>query len=188
MAPDNPESTDLNVQKSLALASVLFPAEEWIPTETHIWVAKSRLSQKKREPEKWEREMAQVRILTDRGSVAYFLPERLVQGETGNTCADLVLDGEIVEMKTISGTRTTLGGRFRYGYRQGALLLKNRTVTKKHSVFIRLLSDISVGSVKAKIAGELKNRLDQGSFICFFEKTGELYSWTYEELRAIIGT
>jgi hypothetical protein len=42
--------------------------------------------------------------------------------------------------------------------------------------------------VKAKIAGELKNRLDQGSFIYFFEETGELYSWTYEELRTIIGT
>ena len=173
---------NLNAEKSLALASALFPSEEWIPTEANIWAAKSRLVQEKKEPKKWAREMSQVRILTGRGSVAYFLPERLVQGETGNTCADLVLDGEIVEMKTISGTRTTLGGRFRYGYKQGALLLK------KHSVFIRLLSDISVGSVKAKIAGELKNRLDQGSFICFFEKTGELYSWTYEELRSIIGT
>jgi len=176
------------LHKSLGLASALFPAEEWIPTEANIWVAKSRLSQKEREPKKWAREMSQIRILTGRGSIAYFLPERLVQGETGNTCADLVLDGEIVEMKTISGTRTTLGGRFRYGYKQGALLLKNRTLTQKHSVFIRLLSDISVGSVKAKIAGELKNRLDQGSFICFFEKTGELYSWTYEDLRSIIGT
>ena len=57
-----------------------------------------------------------------------------------------------------------------------------------NSVFIRLLSDISVGSVKAKIAGELKNRHDEGSFICFFEKTGELCIWTHEELRAIIGT
>jgi hypothetical protein len=188
MASDNSESNSLNTEKSFTLASALFPAEEWLFTEANIWVAKSRLAQEEREPKKWAREMSQVRILTSRGSVAYFLPERLVQGETENTCADLVLDGEIVEMKTISGTRTTLGGRFRYGYKQGALLLKNRTVTKKHSVFIRLLSDISVGSVKAKIAGELKNRLDQGSFICFFEKTGELYSWTYEELRAIIGT
>jgi hypothetical protein len=43
------------------------------------------------------------------------------------------------------------------------------------------------GSVKAKIAGELKNRTDKGRFICYFETNGELYSWTYEELRAIIG-
>jgi hypothetical protein len=188
MASYNPESNSLNFKKSLALVSVLFPTEEWVPTETNIWVAKSRLSQEKREFKKWTREMTQVRILTSRGSVAYFLPENLVQGESGNLCADLVLDGEVVEMKTITGTRATLGGKFKQGYRQGALLLKNCTVTRKHSVFIRLLSDISVGSVKAKIAGELKKRHDEGSFICYFEKIGELHIWTYEELRAIIGT
>jgi len=188
MVSDNPESTGLNAEKSLALASLLFPAEEWIPTETNIWVAKSRLAQERKEPKKWEKEMSQVRILTGRGSVAYFLPENLVQGESGNLCADLVLDGEVVEMKTITGTRATLGGKFKQGYRQGALLLKNCTVTKKHSVFIRLLSDISVGSVKAKIAGELKKRHDEGSFICYFDRIGELHIWTHEELRAIIGT
>ena len=188
MAPDNHESTSLNAEKSLALASALFLSEEWIPTEANIWVAKSRLSQKKREPEKWKREMSQVRILTKRGSVAYFLPELEIKGETGKRHADLVLDGEIVEMKTVSGTRATLGWQFKYGYKQGSLLLDNCTVTKKHSVFIWLLADMSVGSVKAKIAGELKDRHDEGSFICFFEKTGELYSWAYEELRSIIGT
>jgi len=129
--------------------------------------------------------MSQVRILTSRGSVAYFLPESLVQGESGNLCADLVLDGEVVEMKTITGTRTTLGGKFKQGYKQGALLLRNCTVAKKHSVFIRLLSDISVGSIKAKIAGELKNRFDEGSFICYFERIRELHSWAYAELRAM---
>ena len=58
------ELTLLNAEKSLALASALFPHEEWIPTEANIWVAKSRLTQEHREPEKWEREMSQVRILT----------------------------------------------------------------------------------------------------------------------------
>jgi len=110
------------------------------------------------------------------------------QFSRGKQCADLVLDGEVVEMKMVSGSRVTLGGQFRYGYKQGSLLLENCTVTKKHSVFIWLLSDLSIGSVKAKIAGEIKNRDDEGAFICFFEKTGKLYSWTYEELRAIIGT
>jgi len=66
MTSDNHETNNLNVQKSFALASVLFPSEEWIHTEANIWVAKSRLVQEKREPEKWSREMSQVRILTDR--------------------------------------------------------------------------------------------------------------------------
>jgi hypothetical protein len=182
-----PEQQSLNIEKSLVLASTLFSHEIWIPTATNIWVAKSRLAEKYREPDKWEREMSQVRILTGRGSVAYFLPEIEKKGETGKRCADLVLDGEIMEMKTVSGTRATLGTQFKYGYKQGSLLLENYAGTKKHSVFIWLLSDLTVGSVKAKIAGELKERKDEGSFVCFFEKTRELYAWTYEELRSIIG-
>ena len=187
MIADNAELTRQNTEKSIALARTLFPHEEWIPTETNIWVAKSRLSQKQREPEKWEKEMAQVRILTSRGSVAYFLPDRYIKGEIGSKSADLVLDGEVLEMKTISGSRTTLGGKFKYGYKQGALLLKNGETAKKHSVFIRLLSDIPINSVKAQIAGVLKYRYDAGKFICFFETIGELHTWTYDELRSIIG-
>ena len=102
--------------------------------------------------------------------------------------ADLVLDGEILELKTVAGTRETLGYQFRRGYKQGAALTQGRTDIQKHSVFIRLFSDFTIGSVKAKIAGELKDRRNPGSFICYFEKTGELYTWAYEELRAIIGT
>jgi hypothetical protein len=67
-------------------------------------------------------------------------------------------------------------------------LIKDRIDIEKHSVYIRLLSDISPGSVKAKIAGELKNRPSMGHFICYFEVSGMLCYWTYEELRAIIGT
>jgi hypothetical protein len=167
MISNKSEPLSVNSEKSLALATALFPDEEWIAKEPNIWVAKSRLIQKKMEPKKWEREMSQVRILTSRGNVAYFLPEKKIQGESGNLCADLVFNGEVLEMKKVSGTRTTLGGKFRYGYKQGALLLKNCNLTKKHSVFIWLLSDISEGSVKAKIAGELKNRHDEGAFICF---------------------
>ena len=180
-------------EKSLTLAKALFPNEEWISTENNIWVAKSRLPQKDIEPEKWEKEMTQVRILTNRGSVAIFLPERVFQREKGSKIADIVLDGVVLEMKTISGNRATLGGKFKKGYKQGAILLQKCAwngvqIAKEHSVFIRLLADIPVKSVKAQIAGQLKYRYDNGNFICFFEKTGELHIWTFDELRAVIGT
>ena len=186
MTPEMSDRICFNSEKSHALASALFPYEEWVPKEINIWVAKSRLVEENREPDKWKREISQVRILTNRGSVAYFLPEQEIKGESGKRYADLVLDGTVMEMKTVSGTRATLGTQFRYGYKQGSFLVENCTLTKEHSVFIWLLSDISVGSVKAKIAGELKNRDDNGSFICFFEEIGELYFWTYEELRSMI--
>jgi hypothetical protein len=155
--------------------------------ELNIWVAKSRLPEEYREPDKWKREMSQVRILTGRGSAAYFLPEKKNEGK-GKIYADTVINGEVTELKTVSGSRTTLGTDFRQGYKQGAVLVKNRTDTQKHSVYIRLLSDISIGSVKAKIAGELKNRPGMGHFICYFEVSGTLCYWSFEELRAIIGT
>jgi hypothetical protein len=39
----------------------------------------------------------------------------------------------------------------------------------------------------SKVAGELKDRPGIGNFICYFETIGELHTWIYEELRAIIG-
>jgi len=173
------------VSKSLTIASALFPHEEWLPTESNIWVARSRLIEKHREHDKWEREMSQVRILTGLGSVAYFLPEKLTEGEAGLRCADTVIDGEIVELKTVTGTRATLSKDFKKGYKQGASLIKDNVDIRSHSVFVRLFSDLPKESVKAKIAGELKTRYDEGNFI-FFEISAELHRWSYSELRAMI--
>jgi hypothetical protein len=187
MIPDNSGWTAENAEKSLALAATLFPGEEWVRKEANIWVAKSRLPEEKREPAKWEREMSQVRILTSRGSVAYFLPEVKTKVKTSPRCADMVLDGMIFEMKTTGGTRATIGGEFRLAYKQGATLAGDGPSKQEHSVFLRLLSDLEVDSIRAKIAGELKGRTGKGHFTCYFEHTGKLYSWTYDELRSIIG-
>jgi len=191
MTSNKPDSLSMNGVKSFSLATDLFPLEQWIPTEPNIWVAESRLAVKYREPVKWEREMAQVRILTCRGSVAYFLPESEKNGEPSKRYPDMVLDGTILEIKTVSGTIKTLGLEFKRGYKQGkSLLLANLPANyppQGHSVFIHLLSDLKMEAVRAKIAGELKNRMDEGRFICLFDHSGELYSWTYAELRAIIG-
>jgi hypothetical protein len=168
-------------EKTKNLAMALFPNTKWVQIEPHIWVAESRLSEKIYEPSKWEKELIQVRILTTRGSVVFFLPE-----QSDKRCADIILDGVITELKTVSGNRETLGKQFRYGFKQGSPL-SARSEAKEHSVFIHLLSDLSVGSVKAKIAGELKTLSGKGSFICYFENTKNLYEWTYAELQEVIG-
>ena len=151
-------------------------------------MAKSRIMDSPRERAKLAWEMEHVRILVQRGSAAYFLPEVENTGIPGLLSADTVINGEIVEIKAVAGTRATLGHEFRKGYKQGASLAKQRPEIQSHSVFIRLFSDLPLASVKAKIAGELKDRLDSGTFFCYFEVSGELYSWSYEELRAIIRT
>jgi hypothetical protein len=110
------------------LASLLFPNEEWIQQGENIFVAKSRLSGSYRERAKLYREISDIRILTKLGSIAFFLPECLkhdIGDEHHNMHADTVVDGTIVELKTISGNRATLGKSFRRGYKQGRSLLKN---------------------------------------------------------------
>ncbi|GHU93374.1 hypothetical protein FACS189479_04670 [Spirochaetia bacterium] len=179
---------------SRKLAAVLFPGEEWIQKEPNIWIAKSRLGGGHKEQSKLYREISNVRLLTTQGSVAYFLPEQAKdEGESEdeaihNMHADTVIDGAVVELKNISGNRATLGKSFRRGYKQGRSLLKKHGIIAQHSVFLRVYTPFSVDSVKAKLAGELKNSTDEGSCICFFEPTEKLYFWTYAELRAIVGT
>jgi hypothetical protein len=159
---DQSGKTKENTERSLQLAALLFPGETWVYKEPNIYVAESRLSEKYREKNKWEREMSQVRILTSRGSVAVFLPEKKKNEEIGKRCADMVLDGTILEMKTVSGTRVTLGGEFRLAYKQGASLIKDYDDIQSHSVFIRLFSNLSLISVMSKIAGELKALIGRG--------------------------
>jgi hypothetical protein len=54
------ENIHENAEKSFALASALFPEEEWVLKESGIWVAKSRLPEEYRESNKWKREVSQV--------------------------------------------------------------------------------------------------------------------------------
>jgi hypothetical protein len=177
-----------NAEKSLVLASALFSEEEWVARGENIFVAKSRLTGGHKEQAKLYREIADVRILTSRGSVAYFLPEQSDGKEIGKRYADTVINGTIVELKTISGNRTTLGKSFKRGYKQGRSVLESHPgLIAEHDVFLRLFTPFSVESVRAKLAGELKNTTDKGCCICYFEATGELYSWDYNELRAIVG-
>jgi hypothetical protein len=136
-------------EKSFTLASTLFPGEEWVLKEPNIWVGKSRIRNSPRERAKLVWEIELIRGLLDRGSVVYFLPEQKDTGLLGILSADTVINGEIVEIKAVSGTRATLGHEFRKGYKQGAYLTKQHSEIKSHSVFIRLFSDLSPGSVKA---------------------------------------
>jgi hypothetical protein len=177
-----------NAEKSLVLASSLFPAEEWVAHEEKIFVAKSRMAGGHKEQAKLYREISDVRILTNRGSTAYLLPEQSDGGEIGKKYADTVIDGAVVELKTVSGNRTTLGKSFKKGYKQGRSVLEaHPEIQAEHDVFLRLFTPFTIESVRAKRAGELKNTTGKGRCICYFEAAGELCIWSYDELRAIAG-
>jgi len=193
MKPNNTETEKFKAEKSFSLASTLFPHEKWIPHGTGIFVAESRLIGRHKEQAKLYREISDVRILTSRGSIAYFLPERIDEWKAEKNDglhslhADTIIDGVVVEIKTISGNRATLGKSFRRGFKQGSSLLKKHGISADHSVFLRIFTPFNVESIRAKIAGELINSTDNGCCICYFEAAEELYFWTYSELRDIVG-
>ena len=56
------EQHRIKAEKFLALASALFPLEEWIPKEANIWVAKSRLRNTPKERAKLAWEIEQIRF------------------------------------------------------------------------------------------------------------------------------
>jgi len=117
------------------LASILFPNEEWIQQSENIFVTKSRLFGSYKERAKLYREISDIRILTKLGSIAFFLPECLkhdTEDEHYNMHADTVVDGTIVELKTVSGNRVTLGKSFRREYKQGRSLLRKHGITADH--------------------------------------------------------
>lgn len=177
----------MNPDKSLALAKALFPHEEWIPYEASVFIARSRMGKNYKEQVKLYREISDIRILISLGSVAIFLPEVSDKKNKRKRYADTVLDGAILEIKTISGNRTTLGKSFKKGYKQGLSMLETYPHVKaEHNVFLRIFTPFTIESVRAKIAGEIKNTTDRGCCICYFETTNELYYWTYDELRNIV--
>jgi hypothetical protein len=69
------DAEERRIEKNRAVAAMLFPDEEWVQTDSRIWVAKSRMCERENERDKWDKEMAQVKILTNRGSIAHFLPD-----------------------------------------------------------------------------------------------------------------
>jgi hypothetical protein len=196
--PNLPDHERANAASALKIATALFPSEEWIPHGERVYVAKSRLRGGHKEQAKLYHEISDAKILTAIGSVAYFLPEHpsavgAASGGIHSMYADTVIDGAVVELKAVSGNRATLGKSFRRGYNQGRSLLELHAVRAEHSVFLRLFTPFVVESVRAKIAGELKGAAGPGTFalegccICYFEASGQLYTWPYAELRALLG-
>jgi hypothetical protein len=190
--PEVSEEQQKNAESARRLAVALYPDEEWVEHEVGIYVAKSRLDKGHKAQSILLREIADARLILNETSMVYFLPDLYEEVETQKDDAhqlhpDTVINGEVVELKSVIGNRETLGKSFRRGYKQGRSLLNHHGVEAAHSVFMRIYGAFTVKSVKAKLAGELKTYDDKGTAICYFETTGQLYRWPYAELKALIG-
>jgi hypothetical protein len=104
-------------EKTYQTAISLYPHEKWEQLENGIFIAKSRIPRSARQISVLEKEIRQARILVDRGSIVYLLPETTHPIEKHRKFPDAVVDGSIMEFKTITGSKRQV--RIRYKKRPG---------------------------------------------------------------------
>jgi hypothetical protein len=163
----SPEKRLDNALRAATLSVSRFPQEQWIQIDTAIFLAHSRLSISSNQRDILKKEIAQARILTERGSSVYLIPEK---GEGKHP--DAVVDGHIMEFKTITGNI----GRIEEHY------LAARA--KARRVFFKIDSDLSRKDVLSRlIACIRKGNYTKGHIIAYFSHTGKIYLWEEDRLK-----
>jgi hypothetical protein len=162
---------DENASKADELARNLYPHEKWEPLEEGIFIAKSRMPRSAEQINVLEKELRQARILVDRGSTIYLLPEIVHPGEKHVKYPDAVVDGYIMEFKTITGSIRQVEERY-----------KEARVKSEH-IFIKIDASLSRHEVSRKLSGYIQRKGYKGGVIfVYFSESGEFYRWTEKEL------
>jgi hypothetical protein len=97
------EQRQENAKKAKEAAERLYPREKWEPLEAGIFISKTRMPRSVEQIKVLEKELKQAIILVERGSTVCLLPEAANPNEKHVKYPDAVVDGHIMEFKTISG-------------------------------------------------------------------------------------
>jgi hypothetical protein len=160
-----------NAEKARQTAIDLYPYEKWEPLEKGIFIAKSRMPRSAEQINVLEKELRQARILVLRGSTVYLLPETPQPGEKNIKYPDAVVDGNIMEFKTITG-----------GIRQVEERYKEARA-KTTSVFIKIDAPLTRHDITRKLSGYINRKgYSGGTILAYFTQSGEFHQWSEEEL------
>jgi len=102
-----------NAIKADEAAKNLYPHEKWEILEAGIFIAKSRMPRSAEQINVLEKELRQARILVDRESTVYLLPESTHPNEKHVKYPDAVVDGCIMEFKTVTGSIRQIEERYK---------------------------------------------------------------------------
>jgi hypothetical protein len=162
-----------NAQKAKEAAKDLYPREKWEPLENGVFIAKSRRPRSTEQIHILEKELQQARILVERGSTVYLLPEISLSNERHKKHPDAVVDGYIMEFKTITGSIRQVEERYK------------EARVKAMYIFLKIDAHLSRHEVTQKLSGYIKRKRYSGAFILvYFTQSGEFYQWTEAELAA----
>ena len=160
------EKNAINAQK---LAFRLFPKEQWIGIDRHIFMAASRAPRSGRQSEILDQELSQARILAALGHTVYLLPEF---GPRKAKHPDAIVDGLIMEFKTVSGNEKKIKEKYK------------EARVKAENVFLQIDPPFSHRTVVRKLSGSIRGKgYKSGLIWVYFKHTGKMVYWTVEGLK-----
>ena len=162
-----------NAEKASQAAIDLYPREKWELLENGIFIAKSRMPRSTEQIHILEKELQQARILVGRGSTVYLLPEISLSNEKYIKYPDAVVDGYVMEFKTITGSIRQVEERYK------------EARAKASYIFLKIDAHLSRHEVTRKLSGYIKRKQYSGGVIlAYFTQSSEFYQWTEAELAA----
>jgi hypothetical protein len=171
---ETPLLCDQNAEKSLALAKGLYPHEKWEQVENGIFIAKSRIPRSADQMNVIEKELRQARILVERGSMVYLLPENTNPHEKHRKYPDAVVDGSIMEFKSIVGSKRQVKIRYK------------EARAKTTNIFFKIDADLTKQEVIRELSRYIKKKgYAGGTILVYFSKNGELHKWDENELLSL---
>jgi hypothetical protein len=156
----------INAQK---LAFSLFPNEQWIGIDQHIFIAASRAPRSDRQSEILDQELSQARILAALGHTVYLLPEF---GPRKTKHPDAIVDGLIMEFKTVSGNERKIRENFKDARK------------KAENVFLVIDADYTQETVLKGLIGTVRRgNYSGGMVIAHFTMVGKTYYWSIDSMK-----
>jgi len=161
-----------NTEKTKKIAKNLYPYEKWEKLDDEIYIAKSRIPRSAEQINILEKEVLQARLLAARGSTVYLLPETQRPGEKHIKFPDAIVDGQVMEFKTITGSIRQVEERYK------------EARVKSANIFMKIDGDLSLNNVMRKLSGYIRRKSYSGGVVLvYFSRSGEYYRWTEDELK-----
>jgi len=161
----------VNAEKALKIAKKLYSHEKWETLEKGIFIAKSRMPRSAEQIKILEKELRHARILIGRGCTVYLLPENPQPDEKHIKYPDAVVDGHVMEFKTITGSLRQVEARYK------------EARVKAAYIFMIIDAQISRHEFTRKLSGYIKRKgFSGGVILVYFTQNSEFYQWTEEEL------
>ena len=158
-----------NAKNAQELAFRLFPKEQWIGIDQHIFMAASRAPRSDRQSEILDQELSQARILAALGHTVYLLPEF---GPRKTKHPDAIVDGFIMEFKTVSGNERKIKEKYK------------EAREKADNVFLQVDPPFSHRTVVRKLSGAIRGKgYLSGLIWVYFKHTRKMVYWTVEGLK-----